>query len=172
MYYVGIDVGGTGLKAGVVNEEGKIISKVSCPTLVERGAEPVVNALANLALKAIEEAGLKLDDVKAVGIGIPGILDPRTKRVPICTNLGWHDVPLIELMQKYIDKPVFVDNDATVAALASASVEQPGNADTQSSPYSRAKYKNGNRSPKTSSLRSAWSTRARISSSSSAISAL
>ena len=66
MYYVGIDVGGTGLKAGVVDEAGKIISKVSCPTLVERGAEPVVNDMANLALKAIEEAGLKLEDIKAV----------------------------------------------------------------------------------------------------------
>ena len=120
MYYVGIDVGGTGLKAGVVNEEGKIISKVSCPTLVERGAEPVVTDMANLALKAIEEAGLKLDDVKAVGIGIPGILDPRTGHVPFCTNLHWHDVPLIEWMQRVIDKPIFVGNDATVAGLAEA----------------------------------------------------
>ena len=118
MFYVGIDVGGTGLKAGVVNEEGKIISKVSCPTLVERGAEPVVNDMANLALKAIEEAGLKLDDVKAIGIGIPGILDPRTGRVPFCTNLHWHDVPLIEWMQRVVDKPIFVGNDATVAGLA------------------------------------------------------
>ena len=120
MYYVGIDVGGTGLKAGVVNEEGKIISKVSCPTLVERGAEPVVNDMAHLALKAIDEAGLKLDDIKAVGIGIPGILDPRTGHVPFCTNLHWHDVPLIEWMQRVIDKPIFVGNDATVAGLAEA----------------------------------------------------
>jgi len=120
MYYVGIDVGGTGLKAGVVNEEGKILSKVSCPTLVERGAEPVVNDMANLALKAIEEAGLKLDDIKAIGIGIPGILDPRTGRVPFCTNLHWHDVPVIEWMQRVIDKPIYVGNDATVAGLAEA----------------------------------------------------
>ena len=120
MYYVGIDVGGTGLKAGVVNEEGKIISKVSCPTLVERGAEPVVADMANLALKAVEEAGLTLDDIKAVGIGIPGILDPRTGRVPFCTNLHWHDVPVIEWMQRVIDKPVYVGNDATVAGLAEA----------------------------------------------------
>ena len=120
MYYVGIDVGGTGLKAGVVDEAGKIIAKVSCPTLVERGAEPVVNDMAHLALKAVEEAGLKLDDIKAIGIGIPGILDPRTGRVPFCTNLHWHDVPLIEWMQRVVDKPIFVGNDATVAGLAEA----------------------------------------------------
>ena len=74
--------------------------------------------MAQLALKAIEQSGYTLDDVKAVGIGIPGVQDPRTGRVPFCTNLGWHDVPVIELMQKVIDKPVYIDNDATVAALA------------------------------------------------------
>ena len=118
MVYVGIDVGGTGLKAGVVDEHGKIISKVSCPTGVERGHEAVIADMAQLALKAIAESGYTLDDVKAIGIGIPGVLDPRTGRVPFCTNLGWHDVPVIELMQKVIDKPVYIDNDATVAALA------------------------------------------------------
>ena len=118
MVYVGIDVGGTGLKAGVVDANGKIISKVSCPTGVERGHEAVIADMAQLALKAIEQSGYTLDDVKAIGIGIPGVQDPRTGRVPFCTNLGWHDVPVIELMQKVIDKPVYIDNDATVAALA------------------------------------------------------
>ncbi len=118
MVYVGIDVGGTGLKAGVVDESGKILSKVSCPTLVERGAEPVVNDMAHLALKAVEAANLTVDDVKAVGVGIPGIEDPRTGRVPFCTNLYWHDVPLVEWMRRVIDKPIYVGNDATVAGLA------------------------------------------------------
>ena len=118
MYYVGIDVGGTNLKAGVVDEQGKIISKVDCPTQVERGHEAVVENMARLALQAIEKAGVPMDEVKSIGVGIPGIQDPRTGRVPFCTNLGWHDVPVVELIQKVIDKPVFVDNDATVATLA------------------------------------------------------
>jgi len=118
MYYVGVDVGGTNLKAGVVDEQGRIVSKVDCPTQVERGHEAVVEDMARLALKAIEKAGVSLDEVKSVGVGIPGILDPRTGRVPFCTNLGWHDVPVIQLMQKIIDKPIYVDNDATVATLA------------------------------------------------------
>ena len=118
MVYVGIDVGGTGLKAGVVDENGKMLSKVSCPTGVERGYGPVIRDMANLALKAIEESGVPMQEVHSIGIGIPGILDPRTGIVPFCTNLGWNRVPLIEEMHKYIDKPVLVDNDATVAALA------------------------------------------------------
>ena len=120
MVYVGIDVGGTGLKAGIVDESGKVLNKCTCPTGVERGHEAVINDMAHLALQAIEEGGFTLDDVKAIGVGIPGIQDPKTNRIPFCTNLFWHDVPLVELMQKVIDKPVFVGNDATVAGLAEA----------------------------------------------------
>ena len=82
MYYIGIDVGGTGLKAGVVDENGKMLSKVSCPTGVERGHEAVVADMAQLALKAIEESGKTLEEVHSIGIGSPGVLDPRTGIVP------------------------------------------------------------------------------------------
>ncbi len=118
MYYIGIDVGGTGLKAGVVDEQGKIIAKVSCPTGVERGHEAVIADMAQLALKAVAEAGISMDEVHSVGIGIPGIQDPARQIVPFCTNLYWHEVPLVQLMNKVIDKPIFVGNDATVAGLA------------------------------------------------------
>ena len=120
MYYVGIDLGGTGIKAGLVDEGGRILVKDSCPTGVERGYEAIIADMAQLALRVIAESGHTPDEVKAVGIGLPGVIDPATKRVPFCTNLGWHDVPVIDEMHKYIDLPIFVDNDATVAALAEA----------------------------------------------------
>lgn len=118
MYYIGIDVGGTGLKAGVVDEQGKILHKVSCPTGVERGHEAVIHDMAQLALRAVAESGVSLGEVASIGIGIPGIQDESRKIVPFCTNLYWHEVPLVQLMQKEIDKPVYVNNDATVAGLA------------------------------------------------------
>lgn len=118
MYYVGIDLGGTGIKAGLVDENGKIIEKATCPTLVERGAKPVVTDMAKLSLEVIKKAGKTLDDVKAIGIGLPGIQDPRTGIIPFCTNLYWHDVPVVEWMREIVDKPVYIDNDATVAGLA------------------------------------------------------
>ena len=118
MYYIGIDVGGTGLKAGVVNEEGKILHKCACPTGMERGHEAVIHDMAQLTLRTISEFGCSLDEVHSIGIGIPGVFDPATGRVPFCTNLNWIDVPLIELMQQEIDKPVYINNDATVAGLA------------------------------------------------------
>jgi glucokinase len=98
-----IGLGGTGIKAGVVNEEGKIIATAKCPTGVERGYGPVIADMAKLSLEAVEKAGVSLDEVKGIGIGIPGIQDPATGLVPFCTNLGWHQVPLVSEMQKYID---------------------------------------------------------------------
>ena len=118
MLYIGIDLGGTGIKAGVVDDNGKILCKDSCPTGVERGHEAVIKDMAALALRVVEKSGHTVGDMKAIGIGLPGVLDPRTGHVPFCTNLGWHDVPIVEEMHKYIDLPVFVDNDATVAGLA------------------------------------------------------
>lgn len=118
MLYIGIDVGGTTIKAGVVDEAGKILHKSACPTGIERGHEAVIADMANLALNVLRESGHTLDEVASVGVGIPGIQDPRTNRVPFCTNLGWHDVPLVERMRARIDKPVHVANDATAAGLA------------------------------------------------------
>ena len=118
MVYVGIDLGGTSIKAGLVDEQGKILCKATCPTLVERGARPVVDDMAKLSLEVIEKGGYTLDDVKAIGIGLPGIQDPRTGIVPFCTNLYWHEVPVIEWMQETINKPIYIGNDATVAGLA------------------------------------------------------
>ena len=118
MLYIGIDLGGTGIKAGVVDENGNILVKDSCPTGAERGYGAVIQDMAGLALGLAERSGSHMSDIRAIGIGLPGVMDPRTGRVPFCTNLGWHDVPIIEEMAKYTDKPVFVDNDATVAGLA------------------------------------------------------
>ena len=118
MLYIGIDVGGTSIKAGLVDEEGNILFKHSCPTGVERGYSAVIRDIARLGLDTVEQAGRRMDEVKAIGIGIPGIMDQRTGIVPFCTNLAWHDVPIIREMAQYTDLPVYVDNDASVAGLA------------------------------------------------------
>lgn len=118
MVYVGVDLGGTNIAVGLVDENGKILHKDSVPTLLERGPEPIIKDMANLSLKVVKDAGYTLDDVKAVGVGVPGLADPKTGVVIFCTNLRWHMVPLREIMQSIIDKPIFIDNDATVAGLA------------------------------------------------------
>ena len=108
MYYIGIDIGGTGIKAGVVKENGEIICKKSIPT--EAGADYTVLAkhIADLSLAVIDEAGVSLDEVKSIGMGSPGSIDD---------NLNLHDAPLCAEVGKYINKPVYIGNDANCAAL-------------------------------------------------------
>ena len=118
MIYIGIDLGGTGIKAGVVDDNGKILCKDSCPTGVERGYGPMIQDMGEMAIEVTRESGHTMADVKAIGIGIPGIIDPHTGRIPFCNNLFWTDVPILDEMKKYTDVPVYVDNDATVAGLA------------------------------------------------------
>jgi len=118
MVYIGIDLGGTNIAVGVVDEHGKILCKGSRPTLVERGYGPIIADMAAESLKALAESGHCLDDVAAVGVGVPGVADPDSGRIPFCTNLAWHDVPFWAEFQRHIDKPLYVENDATVAGLA------------------------------------------------------
>jgi len=117
MNAIGIDLGGTFIKAGIVDETGKILIKGSRPTGVERGHEATIRDMAGLSLELVEQCGLTLNDIDAIGIGIPGVIT-HDGVVPLLTNLFWRDVPLIRLMRSYIDKPVHVANDATVAGFA------------------------------------------------------
>lgn len=118
MLYIGVDLGGTNIAAGLVDEEGKILYKISCPTGVERGAEAVIGDIAKLSQRVIDETGHKTSDIKAIGVGVPGICHPDNGVVEFCTNLFWHSVPLREIMNRTLDVPVFIGNDATVAGLA------------------------------------------------------
>lgn len=118
MVYLGVDLGGTGIKVGAVTEAGEILAKGSTPTLRERPYQEIIADIAALCKKVVAQAALTLDDVAAIGVGVPGICDPHTGVIPFCTNLGWHEVPFVAELQKHIDKPVIVDNDATVAGLA------------------------------------------------------
>jgi len=118
MVYLGVDLGGTGIKVGVVTEKGEILAKGSTPTKRERPYQEIIADIANLCRDVVKEAKLSMDDVGAIGVGVPGICDPKTGVIPFCTNLGWHEVPFVAEMQKHIMKPVIVDNDATVAGFA------------------------------------------------------
>ena len=120
MVYIGIDVGATTIKIGIVDQHGSILVKDSCLTLVRRGYQAMVDDMVNLSKKLLSESGHTMADVHSVGIGIPGMQDMRTHRVPFCTNLQWHDVPLEEIMRERMGVPVYVNNDANVAALAEA----------------------------------------------------
>lgn len=118
MVYAGIDLGGTFIKAGIVTGEGKILGESSIPTGVGRPFGEIAHDMVLGIMEALKKASVDQKDLAAVGAGIPGIADQKTGRVVFCPNLGWRDEPLRDEIQKYLDLPVYIDNDATVAGLA------------------------------------------------------
>ena len=118
MYYIGLDVGGTTFKAGVVTEDGRIVHKDAMPTGIERPYQEIIADMAALCKKVAADAGVEMSEIKSIGVGVPGLFDNKTGMIPFCTNLGWHDIPFVAEMKKHLDTPVYGDNDATVAGLA------------------------------------------------------
>ncbi len=118
MIYLGIDVGGTSIKVGVIDGSGNLLIQGEAPTLVGRPFSEIIRDMGACALDVLERGGYAVSDVAAIGVGVPGVADQQTGMVVFCTNLGWHNVPLRTELQKHIDRPVFIDNDATVAGYA------------------------------------------------------
>lgn len=119
MLRLGVDVGGTFIKAGVVDESYAILHKVSVPTGND-GYHAMVRNIVHAAELAAREAGSDLKDFASAGIGIPGLLNPRTGVVVLAPNLGeggWRDVPFLEEIQELLPVPVHVGNDANCAVV-------------------------------------------------------
>ena len=115
-YYIGIDLGGTNIKAGVVDEQFNIVSKATCKTNLPRPAEEICADMAKVAVEAVEKAGLTLDDIQSVGIGTPGTANSATGVIEYSNNLGFLNFQVVELMKTFIPKPCYVENDANAAA--------------------------------------------------------
>ncbi|MGL5715331.1 MAG: ROK family protein [Paraclostridium sp.] len=119
MYYIGIDIGGTGIQAGVVNEEGKIVYRNECVTDVAGGFEKVMEDINVMVRDMLKENGISIGNIKSVGCGVPSFINKKGQAT--CVNLGWKEVYFVDMLQsKFPEVKVFAENDATVAALAEA----------------------------------------------------
>ena len=114
-YYVGIDLGGTFVKAGVVDENYQIVAKASLPTDLEN-SEKLADGMVETVKLALKEAGLTMDDIESVGVCSPGAVDAKTGTVLYAYNLSLFSAPLGKLIEERIRKPVYLENDANVAA--------------------------------------------------------
>ncbi len=115
---IGIDLGGTTIKAGLVTEEGKILHKDAVPTGAKRHYTEILADMAKLAIKVCEDAGYTMDDIASIGIGSPGSCDAKNGVLVYANNINFRNVPVRTEIQKCIDKPVYLENDANVAAYA------------------------------------------------------
>lgn len=121
MYYIGIDLGGTNIAAGIVDENYKIVAKGSVPTGAERDGKLVIKDMADLCAKLVSDAGLKFDDIEYAGIASPGTVNPETGYIEYANNLNFKDFPIAEILMSYIPvKKVYVENDANAAAKGEA----------------------------------------------------
>ena len=118
MYYIGIDLGGTNIAAGIVDENYKIVSKGSVPTGRMRPFEVIMKDMADLCKGLIKEANLTEDEIGAIGIGCPGSLDIENVRVLYSNNIPSFDNTDVggELKKYFPNIEVYIENDANAAA--------------------------------------------------------
>lgn len=116
MFRLGIDLGGTNIAVGVVDEDYKIVGEAKVKTGMPRPAEEIVDDMAECARNAVKNAGLTMDDIECIGVGTPGTVVYETGVVVYANNLDFYNLPLAEMLRTRLQKKVYVENDANAAA--------------------------------------------------------
>ncbi|MDE6847106.1 MAG: ROK family protein [Lachnospiraceae bacterium] len=114
---VGIDLGGTSIKIGIVNMTYEIIAQTSISTNAVRPYEEVIEDMGKTAVKLLAENGYDLGQCLGVGVGSPGTVDSENGMVLYSNNICWDHVPLADELSKYLPVPIYLNNDANCAAL-------------------------------------------------------
>ncbi len=117
-YRIGVDLGGTNIKVGIVNEQHEIIALHSAPTDAQRAWELIVADIASTITFAVQKAGIHLDECIGIGLGSPGTVDPHKGTVVYSANFNsFENVPIQQELERLLSKPVKLSNDANCAAL-------------------------------------------------------
>ena len=113
LHYVGVDLGGTNMETALLGEDGHILNKAAVPTLAHEGHDAVIERMAQLIERVVEGAGIALDQVGGIGIGVPGMLDMEKGLTIFLPNLpgNWPRVPLAPRIQEAVGLPTFLLND-------------------------------------------------------------
>lgn len=119
MYSVGVDIGGTGIQAGVVDNSGNIVFRKECITDINSGFEKVMNDIDYLVRNLLNENNIGIEDITSIGFGVPSFINKNG--LVTCVNLGWDEVDFMgAIKDKFPEVNVYAENDATVAALGEA----------------------------------------------------
>ena len=116
MYTIGIDIGGMSIKAGVVDDNGKIILQSRIKTVGK--PEEIISNMVGQIKSLLNEMKINVKDIRGIGIGCPGAVSSAIGVVEFLPNLGWESIPLAEILKKDFDTEIKLSNDANVAALA------------------------------------------------------
>lgn len=116
-YVIGVDLGGTKISAALSDIEGNIIYQDTLPTEAEKGEEAVLVNILKIVERLLEKTCKKIDDIKSIGIGSPGPLNPKTGIIVETANLPFRNFPIVERVKDELNTPVYLENDANVAAM-------------------------------------------------------
>jgi glucokinase len=122
-HLVGVDLGGTKILGGVFNSQFDCLGRAKVSTKPERGPSAVIERIARCVHETVDESNLAFRDVRGVGVGAPGAVNPQSGEVLFAPNLGWRDVSLRNELEKLLGVPVFVENDCNIATLGVYEVE-------------------------------------------------
>lgn len=114
-YYIGVDLGGTSIKTGIVDENYKISGSGTVPTSLPKTPEEIGMLIKESVDLALKDAGRTMDEIKWAGIGIPGIVDAKNGVVGFASNFNFRDVKMAEISQRLLGVPVYIENDANAA---------------------------------------------------------
>lgn len=121
MYYIGIDLGGTNIAAGIVDDQWNLIVKGSVPTGAHRTGDAIIADMADLCLSLIDKAGFTVGQIEGIGIASPGSIDPKTRTIVYTNNLPFRDFAIGEKLSKLTGiQKIFIENDANAAAYGEA----------------------------------------------------
>lgn len=121
MYRIGVDLGGTNIAVGLVNENMELMKKKSVPTGAERPAEKIVEDIAGACLALCEESGIAMEQVACVGVATPGIANHDTGVVEYANNLPFRKLPIADMLKEKLGvSNVKIENDANAAAWGEA----------------------------------------------------
>ena len=127
-FFVGVDLGGTNMKIGVVDDNAQTLAYLVAPTEVEKGPIDATRRMADAILSAMLQAGLQHDDIARVGLGSPGTMDiPGGKFVKPANFPGWEMFPIRDTLAEFCKIPVSYDNDATWPRSAKRGSVPPAN---------------------------------------------
>ena len=116
--YIGVDLGGTNVRAAIVDEDGKVLIQKKSPSYAQEGKEKVMDTIINL-IKSLPD----YESCSGIGVGVPGPCDEKTGSMVLATNLpGFEGYSIANKLEETFHMPSFIDNDANVAALAEALV--------------------------------------------------
>lgn len=117
MYYIGVDLGGTNIAVGIVDENGKILKKGSVPTGALRNPDEIVKDMAELAKKLLSELGIGIEEVEYAGIAAPGTIDSEKGEVVYSNNIPLLHYPMAQKLKDFLGvEKVYIENDANAAA--------------------------------------------------------